>query len=239
MITTAVVLSAGLGTRLRPLTDTTPKVLLPVAGEPLLFHTLRLLAGAGVKRAGINLHHLGDVVREAVGDGRKFGLEVVYSEEPELLGSAGAVRKLAPAIDGRFAILYGDVLTDLDLGRLERFHEAHEAVMTLALTHAEDPTRCGVVEIDDSGRVLSFAEKPRAARPDADTSAAVYVCEPEVLSSIGDGFSDFGSDVIPSLIESGEPVYGMRTNAYFQDIGTPEGYRLALDSLSTRRLMCR
>ncbi len=239
MISTAIVLSAGLGTRMRPMTERTPKVLFDVGGEPLLFHTLRLLARSGVRRVGINLHHLGDRIKSAAGNGEEFGVEIVYSEEPSLLGSAGAVRALKHAIDGRFAVLYGDVLTNVDLRELDAFHTEHDATMTLALTRAEDPTRCGVVETTREARVASFIEKPRHAPRDADVSAGVYVCEPRVIDAIPDGVSDFGTDVIPALIDRGERVFGMRTNAYFQDIGTPEGYRLARESLSGRRSMTR
>jgi NDP-sugar pyrophosphorylase family protein len=239
VIETAVVLSAGLGTRMRPMTKTTPKVLFEVGGEPLLFHTLRLLSSHGVRRVCINTHHLGERIRAAAGFGDAFGVDVVYSHEPVLLGSAGAVRALREFLPGRFAVLYGDVLTDVDLAELDRFHERSGATMTLALTHAEDPTRCGVVETASDGRVTGFVEKPRRARSDADVNAGVYVCEPRVLDFIPEGVSDFGSDVIPALVDAGEAVYGMRTNAYFQDIGTPEGYRLARESLSGRRLMLR
>lgn len=240
MLETAIVLAAGEGTRLRPLTDRIPKVMLRVGGRPLLFHTLSLLEGAGIRRVGINLHHLGETIRDAIGDGRRWGIEVTYSEEPQLLGSAGAVGKLAGFIgDRRFALLYGDVLTDLDLGALARFHTQAGAALTMALTTAEDPRRCGVVETASDGRVLSFVEKPEDAEPDATVNAGIYVCEPSVMGFIPGGPSDFGQTVIPAMVEAGERIFGFRTAAYFQDIGTPEGYRLAEATCSEGRLVCR
>lgn len=220
---------------MRPMTELVPKVLFEIGGEPLLFHTLRLLASSGVERVCINLHHLGSKIREAAGDGSRFGVKVIYAEEPDLLGSAGALHNFSDALDGPFAVLYGDVFTDVDIRLLGSFHSETGAVMTLALTHSESPTRCGVVDVASHGQVTSFVEKPATAAPDAAVSAGVYVCDPRVLELIPDGFSDFGNDVIPALIAAGEPVFGMWTNAYFQDIGTPEGYRLAGDSLLSRR----
>ena len=235
MITTAVILSAGLGTRMRPMTEQTPKVLFELGGEPLLFHTLRLLASSGVERVAINLHHLGSKILQAAGDGSAFGVRITYAEEPELLGSAGAVRNFSSVIDGPFAVLYGDVFTDVDVRLLGAFHQKSGAMMTLSLTHSESPTRCGVVDVAPDGRVKSFVEKPKTAALDAVVSAGVYICAPSLLGAIPEGVSDFGTDVIPALIASGERVFGMWTNAYFQDIGTPEGYRLAGESLLSRR----
>ncbi|MCA1833948.1 MAG: NDP-sugar synthase [Actinomycetota bacterium] len=240
MIDTAIILSAGLGTRLGPLTDAAPKVLLPVGGEPLLHRTIALLAGSGITRIGINVHHYGEMVRETTGGGSRWDVTVYYSEEHELLGSSGAVGNMADFIGGRrFAVLYGDVLMDLDVRELDAFHEHHEAMLSMALTIAEDPRRCGVVEHDSVGRLSRFVEKPNDAPPDAPVNAGVYVCEPGVLGWIPDGHSDFGREVIPAMLGAGEGLFGMKTNAFFQDIGTPEGYRIAEEAWAEGRLACR
>ena len=240
MLDTAIVLAAGEGTRLRPLTDSVPKVMMPIAGEPLLFRTLAHLAAQGIRNVGINLHHLGDVIAEAVGDGSRFGVKVTYSHEESLLGSAGALHGFGDLLAARrFAILYGDMLTDADLGELDRFHHEHGAVLTMALMKSEDPTRCGVVGTNHDGRVTSFVEKPETAEPEADVNAGLYVCEAQILDAIPAGRSDFGSDVIPSLIASGQKVYGLRTRSHFQDIGTPELLRLAEASIIEGEIACR
>jgi NDP-sugar pyrophosphorylase family protein len=240
MTDTAIVLAAGLGTRLAPLTDSVPKVLLPVGGEPLLHRTLALLAASGISRVGINVHHLGGAIRASVGTGDRWGLAIHYSHEDELLGSAGAVPPMRDFIAGRrFAVLYGDMLTDFDVAELDRFHGQRRATLSMALTTQEDPRRCGVVEHGSDGRVESFVEKPKHAAADAAVNAGVYICEPQVLDWIPAGRSDWGRDVIPAMIAAGEGLYGYRTNAFFQDIGTPEGYRIAEESWSEGRLACR
>jgi NDP-sugar pyrophosphorylase family protein len=240
MIDTAIVLAAGLGTRLGPLTDETPKVLLPIGGEPLLCRTLALLADSGIRRVGLNVHYHAAKVRDAVGDGSRWGMTAFYSEEPELLGSAGALRPMKAFLgDEAFAVLYGDMLTDFDVAALAEFHDSRGATLSLALTHQEDPRRCGVVEHDGDGRVRSFVEKPSDAPPNAAVNAGVYVCEPRVLEWIPEGHSDFGRDVIPAMLAAGEGLFGYTTNAFFQDIGTPDGYRIAEESWSEGRLACR
>ncbi len=228
-MTRAMILAAGEGTRLRPLTATIPKPMLPLADRPLLEHLLDLLRCHGVSEVAINLHHLPQVIPAHFGDGRRFGVRITYSYEERLLGSAGAIKKLEGLFDETFLVLYGDVLTDLDLTALRAFHGARGAALTMALHQPPDLTRCGVVEIDPEGRVLSFREKPA---PDEVCSpwanAGVYVVEPEVQRFIPAGQPfDFGADLFPLLLERGLPVYGYATGAYVLDIGSTERYRQA------------
>lgn len=223
----AIVLCAGLGTRLRPLTDTTPKPLLDVGGEPLLYQHLRALAQAGVGEVAVNLHHLGEAIEAAVGDGAQFGLKVLYSRETDLRGSAGALLGFPGFFDETFYVVYGDVYHEIDLRTLAEFHANRGAVLTIAATTADDPTQKGVLEIDDHGRVTAFVEKPLTAPPDAAVNAGVYVCEPQVAALIPPGSSDFGRDLIPALVEIGEPVYALSSPAIVQDIGTPDGLERA------------
>lgn len=223
----AIVLCAGLGTRLRPLTDTIPKVMVDIGGEPLLFRQLRMLRDAGVTQVAMNLHWLGDVIRDAVGDGTAFGIQARYHDEPELLGSAGALNGFPGFFDERFFVVYGDVYYELDLAALADFHAVRGADFTIATAVADDPTRCGVLRIAPDARVEAFVEKPPSAPPDAPTNTGVYVCEPGVAAMIPPGMSDFGADVIPSLIASGENVYAFSAPAIVQDIGTPQGLERA------------
>lgn len=223
----AIVLCAGLGTRLRPLTDTVPKVMIEIAGEPLLFHQLRRLREAGVTQVAMNLHYLGDVIRAAVGDGAAFGIEARYADEPELRGSAGALNGFPGFFDEPFFVVYGDVYHEIDFAALAAFHNARRADMTIATAVADDPTRCGVLRIATDARVEAFVEKPRSAPPDAPTNAGFYLCEPKIAAMIPPGVSDFGGDVIPSLIAAGENVYAFSTAAIVQDIGTPQGLERA------------
>lgn len=230
-VTRAMVLAAGEGTRLRPLTLACPKVALPIAGTPLILHTLGWLARHGITQVVINLHrHAGTVVR-MVGDGSHLGLTVVYSHEETLLGTAGGVKKVEAHLDSPFVVVYGDVLTDCDLSALIRYHHEKRAIATLALATVDDPSQAGIVRLDDGNRVVGFVEKPPAGSNIGNlANAGIYVLEPEVLAYIPDqGPCDFGYDVFPPLIAAGLPVYGrvLSPNEYLIDIGAPEKYRKA------------
>ncbi len=223
----ALILAAGVGSRLRPLTDTCPKPMLPVAGEPLLAHTLRWLRRAGVEEAALNLHHLPAVVRGGLGNGERFGMRLRYAEEQELQGTAGAVHHFPGFFDEPFLVIYGDLLLDLDLDALIAFHRQRAALMTLALKRTTTPHSQGMIEVDATGRVLSFVEKPAVWNGGDTANAGVYVCEPQVLAGVPAGFSDWGHDIIPALLRAGAPVYGVPLSGYLLDIGTPAAYAQA------------
>jgi NDP-sugar pyrophosphorylase family protein len=224
----AFILAAGAGTRLRPLTDSCPKPMLPIAGEPLLAHTLRWLHRYGVVEAALNLHHLPDVVRDGLGDGASFGMRLSYSYEPELLGTAGAARRVAELYPGffdeTFAVIYGDLLLDLDLTDLLAFHRERDSLFTIALKYTSTPQSQGMIEVNERGRVLRFVEKPSQWDGGDVANAGVYICEPAVLDRIPPGFSDFGHNIIPALLQEGAPVYGRPLRGYLLDIGTPAAY---------------
>jgi mannose-1-phosphate guanylyltransferase len=227
----AVILAAGAGTRLRPLTDTCPKPMLPIAGRPLLARTLDWLCANGVSEAALNLHHLPDVVREGLGEGGAWGMSLRYSYEPTLLGTSGAVRAIAERYPGwfdqTFLLLYGDMLLDIALADLLAFHRASAAELTLALKHSATPQTQGMVEVDSAGRVLRFAEKPHAWDGGDLANAGVYICEPSIVAAIPPGVSDFGHDIIPVLVARGARVYGRKVTGYLLDIGTPQAYAQA------------
>jgi len=213
--TQAMLLAAGLGTRLRPLTDRVPKCLVPVGGRPLLEHTLELLRGYGVTDIVINVHHLAEVVRGHFGDGSRWGVRVRYSHEDTLLGTAGAVKHAAAWFSGPFFVWYGDNLSTCRLDRLWEFHRACGGIATIALFHRPDPAQSGIVALDDDGRIRRFLEKPQ---PDEIfshwISAGVLVVEPPLLDAIPPGqFVDFGRDVFPALLARGAALYGYRMSA--------------------------
>lgn len=223
----ALVLAAGAGTRLRPLTDSCPKPMLPIAGRPLLDRTMQWLGAAGVTEAALNLHHLPDVVRGGLGDGSRFGMRLVYHEERELLGTSGAIHGFPGFFDQPFLVIYGDLLMDLDLRDLIEFHKRSAANMTLALKRTTTPQSQGMIEVDPQGRVLRFVEKPPVWDGGDTANAGVYVCEPLVARRVPPGFSDFGHDIIPGMLRDGLPVYGRPLRGYLLDIGTPEAYAQA------------
>lgn len=228
----AMILAAGKGTRLWPLTNRIPKAMISVGGRPLLEHTIELLREHGVRDIAINLHAHADVIAEHLGDGSRFGISLTYSFEPQLLGTAGAVKKLEEYFkDGTFYVVYGDVLTRLDLSSLLDYHRRRRAMATIALYQPEDPTRCGVVQQDENDWITSFIEKPEARTTgNAWANAGVYVVEPGLLHQIrGDIPQDFGRDVFPRIVGNGRGLAGFRSDAVFWDVGTAERLRLAED----------
>jgi NDP-sugar pyrophosphorylase family protein len=224
----AMILAAGEGTRLSPLTLQTPKVLLPLNGVPLIQYTLAWLRRYGVTEVAINLHHLGEKIKDFLGDGSRFGVKIVYSPEKALLGTAGGVKRLAHFLDDTFAVVYGDVVPDFDLSAMIEFHREKRAVATLALVEVPNPWEVGIVEIDKDGQLVNFMEKPpRGTELGNLGSGGVYVLEEEVLSYIpSEGFCDFAYEIFPKIITLGLPVYGYRLKPddYLGDIGTLEKY---------------
>jgi NDP-sugar pyrophosphorylase family protein len=231
----AIVLAGGEGTRLRPLTWTTPKPLLPIVNRPFLEHQLSWLAGHGVTEVVLSLGYRSDAFA-----GRSFSdLALQVAAEPEPLGTAGAIRFAAEAggVTSRFLVCNGDVLTDLDVSALVRFHEEREAEATIALTRVGDPSAFGVVPTDDDGRVLRFVEKPPPGEAPTDwINAGTYVLEPSVLDDIPSGRAvSIERETFPGLLARAGKLYALPSSAYWLDIGTPAKYLEAnADRLSRR-----
>lgn len=239
-VTKAMVLAAGEGTRLRPLTLEMPKALLPVGGVPMIYHTLSWLKHHGMREVAINLYHLGDKVSDCLGDGSSFGLKIVYSPEEAPLGTAGGVKRIERFFDGTFIVVYGDVLTDFNLSAMLEFHQEKKGSATLALLEVSNTSDLGIVQITQDQRVVDFVEKPpKGMAPGNLASGGIYVLEKEILEHIpGSGFYDFAYDVFPGLIEAGLPIYGyiLGSEDYLIDIGTPENYRQANDDMKDGQL---
>jgi NDP-sugar pyrophosphorylase family protein len=227
----AMILAAGEGTRLRPLTLHRPKPMLPIGGKPLLQHIVELLRYHGVVQVAINLHHWPEVITHAFGDGYDFGVEITYSFEDPILGTAGAVRKLQHYFDDTFIVFYGDVLTDLDITTLARYHRLKGGLVTIALYSVPNPSECGLVGLDPQGRVTCFVEKPPLEQVFTDlANAGILILEPDVINYIPSGiFQDFGYDVLPDLLAKGIPIFGypIPDATYLVDIGTIEKYEKA------------
>jgi NDP-sugar pyrophosphorylase family protein len=215
----AVLLAAGRGTRLAEAVGGLPKILAPLAGRPLLKYQLDYLYRHGVTELAINTHHQADEVEAAV-SASETPIAVHISRESELLGTAGALVPLRSFLSEPFVVLYGDVLTDVDLRELHQIHCQSEAVATLVVHQRHDVTAKGVCAVDASGRITDFIEK--AARPGPGTvNAGVHVLDPSVHEHIARGFSDFGHDIWPRLIALGLVLCAYRWDGYVRDIGTP------------------
>jgi NDP-sugar pyrophosphorylase family protein len=233
----ALVLAAGEGTRLRPLTLDRPKPMVLINNKPLLEHTIVWLCRHDVKDIAINLHYRPEVILNHFGDGAALGVRIVYSREDTILGTAGAVRKLNGFLDGGpLVVMYGDVLTNLDLGALLAFHSQAVACyplarVTMSLYHVPNPTEVGLVGLDENGRVTRFVEKPRPDQVFTDlANAGVLIIEPDIVDRIPpDTFYDFGQHLFPQLLRSGVSMYGwvIPQDTYLLDIGTPEKYAQA------------
>jgi NDP-sugar pyrophosphorylase family protein len=208
----AMLLAAGKGQRLAPLTDSVPKPMIEINGKPILEYAVQLCARHGVRELVINLHHCPEVITEYFGDGRSWGVRITYSHEPILLGTAGAVKKVSAEFTDTFLVLYGDNLTTCDLGRLIEFHKKKCGAATIALFYRENATASGIAELDENDRVIRFLEKPRAEEVFSPwVNAGILVLESEVLNFIPEDVPyDFGREVLPSLLASGASVYGYR-----------------------------
>lgn len=221
----AFLLAAGVGSRLRPITDTVPKCMVEIDGSPLLDIWLRAFDRAGVDEVLINLHHLPDVVRSHL-EARAGPPRVRTFFEQELLGSAGTLAANRAWVSGEemFLVCYADNLTDFDLRSLVQAHQEHSAVATLTVFRSERPSAGGVVELDGSGSVIGFAEKPDNPVSDL-VNAGMYAFHPDVLDEIsGPPPCDIGYDLLPRLVGRARAI---SVEGYLRDVGTIDAYRLA------------
>ena len=235
----AVVLVGGFGTRLRPLTFTTPKPMLPVGHRPIIENLVRMLSSAGVDEVVLALGFKPEPFMSAFPDGTCAGVSLHYAVEPEPLDTGGAIRFAADhaGIDDTFVVVNGDVLTDLDVARLVSFHRDKGAEATIHLTPVDDPSAYGVVELDDDGRVRRFVEKPAPGTAPSDLiNAGTYVFEPSVLSRIPTGRKvSIERETFPAIVDDGG-LFALSTDDYWIDTGRPDTYRQAnFDMLDGRR----
>ena len=221
----ALILAGGEGTRLRPLTSTVPKPVVPLVDRPFLVYMIEWLRGHGVDDVILACGFMADRVRSVLGDGSALGVRLRYIDEPRPLGTGGALKHAEELLDERFFMLNGDILTDMDLTAQLRQHEESGARATLALMAVDDPSAYGLVRLDDSLAVREFVEKP--SPDEAGTcliNAGAYILQRDVL----DGMAPAGTkisierEVFPALVANG--LFGYAASGYWMDIGTPERY---------------
>ncbi|MFP3951229.1 MAG: sugar phosphate nucleotidyltransferase [Candidatus Bathyarchaeia archaeon] len=221
----ALVLAGGFGTRLRPLSCTRPKMLFPVANEPLMDWVLRDLARSGVDTVVLAVYYMAEHLVRYLGP-TKYDLGIIYSREQRPLGTGGPIRKAENLIDDEpFLVLNGDIITDLDYRRLINFHREKRGLATICLVQVPDPTRYGAVEIDWEGRISRFVEKPEPGRaPSNLINAGIYVMEKDVIDYIPEGRNvSVEKEVFPLLAEE-RKLYGFEAHGFWRDIGFPEDY---------------
>ena len=233
----AVILAGGEGTRLRPLTLTTPKPVVPVVDRPFLRHQIDLLVSAGVREIVFSVAYRPERVEAVFGDGSAFGVRIRYAVEETPLGTGGAVRHAMPLLDERTIVLNGDVLTDVDLGAVVARHAREQASATILLAPVPNPAAYGLVETDGEGRVRRFLEKPRPEQITTDTiNAGIYVLETAVLDLMPDGVNySIERGFFPALLARGDRVLGPVHRGYWIDIGTPEKYLQVHRDILNRR----
>lgn len=226
----AMVLAAGLGIRLRPLTESVPKPLLPVGPYPLLVWNLLLLRRHGIEHVMINLHYLGEQIRQTLGDGSHWNMHLSYSHEPVLLGTGGGIKHVEEFFDdGPFLVLNGDTIVDLDLSQLVARHRKKEALATMALRDDHNVEHWGVVETDKDDRVLRICGKGCVANKDdvllcRRMFAGVHVLDPCMLRHVPRGGSSSIIDAYVWWLERGAMVAGYVFSGYWSDVGTPQRY---------------
>jgi NDP-sugar pyrophosphorylase family protein len=223
----AMVLAAGFGTRLRPLTHTLPKPLLPIAGRPLIVWNLLLLKQYGVSDVVINLHHLGHLIEQELGDGTSLGLRITYSPEAVILGTGGGLKQ-AERLLGKesFLVLNGDTLVDLDVAALIRCHEHAGALATMVLRDDPEAEKWGLVELDGAQHVIRI-NRQGLAQPVAAMArmfAGIHVMHPRLLRDVPVGRESSIIDAYVREIGHGATVFGYTMSGYWSDVGTPERY---------------
>ena len=225
MIRRAMVLAAGFGTRLAPLTHTVPKPLVPVAGAPFLDHVLSLLHAGGIREVVINLHHLGHLIEQHVGDGSRFGVHVRYSREATILDTGGGIKHAQALLAGEpFLVVNGDSLLEVRLRDLADFHRAQGGMATLALRRDPDAARYGLVEIDADARIRRIVGRPAGpavAGLRGFMVPGMHVLEPDIFGHMRPGAFSTTRDTYPALIALGVRIYGFETDARWINIDTP------------------
>ena len=216
----AVIMAGGKGTRLAPLTDHSPKPMMPILDKPILYYIIRLLKKHEITDISVTLGYMANKIVEAFGDGRQLGVNLHYVIEREPLGTAGSVKGAAAGFKEDFLVISGDSYTDFNLTELIDFHRNHGKLVTIAATRVKEPSEFGVMLLNDAGKVRSFIEKPQVPISNI-VSTGIYVFKKEILKKIPDGFQDFARNVFPTI--PGQ-IYAKIMDGYWSDIGTLLSY---------------
>ncbi|MGH7859246.1 MAG: nucleotidyltransferase family protein [Candidatus Binatia bacterium] len=244
----ALILAAGLGIRLRPLTDRMPKALIDVGGRPMIEYPLRMLAAAGVETVVVNLHHEGDQIRRALGDGRRYGVRLLYSPEDPILDTGGAMVQARPLLgSGAFLVVNCDALLDVDLAALAAFHRERDALATLVVRSDPEAERYGPIDLDPAMRIRRFLGKPAGIEPASDRESAegalerkmfcgVHVISPRIFDFMpAAGVFSITRDTYAGAHRAGAPLYGFSYEGYWRDLGTQASLDAAHADLASGR----
>ena len=228
-----MILGAGIGSRLDPLTRSLPKPLVPIVGKPVMGHLVDLLKKHGVTEIMVNVQYLGQTIIDTLGDGSLYGIPIHYSREDKLWGDAGGVKRTeaffrdSSGKDDTFLVIGGDDLTDTNLATIIAAHKEKGATATLAVTPVDDPSEYGIVVTDDNGFITRFQEKPKKGEAFSNlANTGIYVLRTKVFDYIpAETFFGFGNNVFPALLDAGEPMLAVPSDAYWKDVGNLTIYR--------------
>ena len=226
----AVILAGGKGTRLKPYTTSFPKPLMPVGDRPIIEIVIGQLAEGGFDDITIAVGHLAELITTFLGDGSKHGVSIKYHREEKPMGTAGPLRDMRRELDDTFLLMNGDVLSDIDLKKLVRWHKKKGAMATVVLARRKQNVDYGTVEIDRSGRICGWVEKPDL---DLLVSTGIYVLEPEALKFIPSRRKFDFPDLVKALMAAKKPVHGYVHEGYWLDIGRPDDYQKACDDVAS------
>ncbi len=224
----AMILAAGVGSRLDPLTRNVPKPLVPIVNRPVMEYLIELLKQHGFDEIIVNLHYLGDKIMDYFRDGSAWGVKITWAYEDRLWGDAGSVKRAEAFFhDETFLVIGGDDLTDMDLSDVLKTHREKKALATIALSPVDDPSEYGIVLMDDDGRITRFLEKPKGGDIFSNTAnTGVYLFEPKIFDLIPHGvFHLFGKEAFPYLLQQHLPMYGHLNRAYWKDVGSLKAYQ--------------
>jgi len=227
----AMILAAGVGSRLDPLTRNVPKPLVPIVNRPVIEHIIDLLKKHGFDEIMVNLHYLGNVIQAHLGDGSKLGVSIAYSHEDKLWGDAGSVKRcekfFTEGPNEPFLVVGGDDISDKDLTKLVKSHKEKRALATIGLSLVDDPSEYGIVLMNERNRITRFLEKPKGEVIFSNTAnTGVYVFDQSIFDYIPQGvFYGFGHNLFPLLLEQRKPLFGHLTSAYWRDVGNLKVYR--------------
>ncbi len=235
----AVVMAGGFGSRIQPLTHSTPKPMLPLLNRPMMEHTMLKLRDLGITDFIVLLYYKPEIIKDYFKDGSHMGMNIDYVTPDDDYGTAGAVKKAQELIgDENFIIISGDVVTDFDFEKIFAFHKEKKSQLTITLTTVENPLQFGVVITDREGKIEKFLEKPSWGEVFSDTiNTGIYIIEPEILDEIPkDENYDFGKDLFPSLMQSDVTLWGYDASGYWRDVGNPESYREVFEDVFTKKV---
>jgi NDP-sugar pyrophosphorylase family protein len=221
-----MILAAGFGTRLRPLTDSVPKPLIEVAGHPMIAYPIAVLRAAGITEIIVNLHHLGKQIRSTLGDGSTYGVSLAYSEEDRILETGGAIKKAEPFLSGgSFVVVNADTVIDLCVAEVVRWHHQRDALATMVLRRDPEAERYGKIEVDGGARIRRFLGRPAEVDVPlrAFMFAGVHVFEPDVFRYMEDGHFSITRTTYPAMLAAGAPLYGYAFDGYWRVLDTPSG----------------